>query len=95
MAGTIGAAVVFAGELFAARGTIDYLITGIEDAQHMQMGMDANGDPYLRAYNGGNTLKVEVTPKGVGHRAISGTSLNANTGEWSIGTRVGIGIFVG
>jgi hypothetical protein len=64
-AGTLNAAIIFAGILQAASGTFANLIAGIEGAQRMELGSDENNDPYMRFFDNNNVLKMTLTKNGV------------------------------
>ncbi len=88
-AGTLSAAVAFAGQLIAAYGTITQLTAGIPTAAHMVQGVDESGDPYIDVYDDDLTLRRSIRKDG----DYYGTSAVQRT--YAIGTRTGIGIFVG
>lgn len=89
VAGTIGAAVIFAGELYAAHGTITNLTAGDPVGAHMSWGVDENGDPYQRVYDDDNNLTRSILKD----RDQIGAHVTLRT--YTIGNRTGYGIFVG
>jgi hypothetical protein len=88
VAGTIGASVVFAGELYGAHGTFTHFVAGIADAQRMEMG-EEEGEPYFRVYDNDGNLRQTITKFGIDY--ANGTRLTM----FSVGSRVGLGVFVG
>lgn len=63
-AGTIGAAVIFAGELYSAHGTFTELTAGDPDGAHMKMGVDEHGDPFIRIHNDDGELQRTISKTG-------------------------------
>lgn len=86
-AGTLRAAIVFAGTLQAVSGTFTTLTAGIAGAQRVYIGTDANSDPFIKFYDNTDTLNVTWTKRGFLFKDT--TELR----NYTIGSRSGIGIF--
>ena len=93
--GIIDAGVVFAGKLSATSGSFANLFAGKLDAAgnpvgaHMKLGIDTFGDPYIDIYNDAGARQRSIRKDG----DVYGS--NAKQQVYPIGTRIGIGTFVG
>lgn len=87
-AGTLNAAIVFAGELYGAIGTFTNLIAGVTGAQRMDMGYDSSNDPYIKVYDNSNNLKLTLTKNGLMF------STNTRFVDFTIGDKSGVGVFI-
>lgn len=80
---------IVADSLYTAQGTFVHLVAGESTAQRMEMGYDQFNDPYLRIYNnnGENTLSLQKDGMVFNdrHKMV----------EYQIGSRRGIGFFIG
>lgn len=88
ISGTLNSALIFAGTLMAASGTFTNLVAGATRAQRMELGYDANNDPYIKMYDNSNTLRLTILKNGV----LFGSAGKLVT--YATGNRTGVGVFV-
>ena len=87
--GTIRADVAFMGTLIGASGTFERLVAGLETAQRLELGTDESGDPFMRVYDNEGELTLTLIKTGIQF------ANQTNFTSYSVGTKTGIGVFVG
>jgi hypothetical protein len=95
--GTIGADVIFAGQLFAAHGTFTELIAGNPTGAHMSLGVDVFNEPVINVFNGDDPLDSNGKPIPVRSIRKDGDYYSRNSviqRTYTLGTRRGSGVFI-
>ena len=87
-AGELRADLVFAGELRGASGTFTELVAGLVDSQRLRLGLDGD-DPVLQIYDADNVLQLSLTKTGI--QLANGVNMTA----YKVGTKTGMGFFIG
>jgi len=88
IAGTLSAALVFAGTLYGASGTFVDLVAGIDGAQRIHTGFSPDGEPFFKMYDSDDVLKLSI----VNGEIILGTDVVIK--RHAIGDLVGMGVFI-
>lgn len=70
-------------------GTFGQLVAGIAGAQRLNLGYDANNDPYIEMYDNANNLRIAIRKDG--HYFGAHTKFV----EYQVGDSIGVGIFGG
>lgn len=88
-AGEMRADVIFTGTLIGASGTFGHLTAGNAATQRLELGIDDVGDPILNIYDSNGELKLSLVQTGIQF------DNKTNFTSYSVGTKKGIGVFVG
>lgn len=78
------------GQVYMARGTFGILTAGTQGGQRIENGVDENGEPLLNIYDSAGVRQIALSKTG-----MEITEYKVSLQGYKIGSRVGVGIYVG